>query len=136
MSVDYLRRPDGLGEPLGRYSHVAIGSGSLVAIAGQVGIDAAGTLVGKNMDDQLRQTFVNLGIALHAAGAGYADILKMNTYLAGDHIEEFMAARAKVFADIFPTEVYPPNTLVVIQRLVEPELLVEVEALAIVPSQD
>ncbi|HUZ41540.1 MAG TPA: RidA family protein [Acidimicrobiales bacterium] len=132
MTIRLIRRPKGLGEPLGRYSHVGIGVGNIVAIAGQVGINQDGQLVGPDLPSQLRQAFVNVGAALAAASCDYTDILRMTTYLVNsDLIEEFMNERAKVFTEIFPSGEYPPNTLVIISRLVEPELLIEVEALAV-----
>lgn len=135
MTVTYIRRPEGLGEPLGRYSHVAIARGDLVAIAGQVGVDATGAVVAPTLAGQLRQAFVNLGTALAAAGLGYRDLLKTTTFLVGaDRMEEFMKARTEVFADLIPDENYPPNTLLVVERLVQPELLVEVEGLAVAGS--
>jgi hypothetical protein len=45
-----------------------------------------------------------------------------------------MAARAEVFPRHFPDGVYPPNTLLVVSRLVQPELLVEIEAMAVKPA--
>jgi len=134
MAVQLIRRPPGLGEPLGRYSHVSIGHGDLVAIAGQVGIDPDGHLAGPDLASQAHQAYRNIGIALAAAGCGYDDILKMNTYLvSSDLIPEFMEARATIFAELYPSGQYPPNTLAIVSRLVEEPLLVEVEALAIRP---
>jgi enamine deaminase RidA (YjgF/YER057c/UK114 family) len=46
-----------------------------------------------------------------------------------------MAARTAVFAEIYPEGKYPPNTLVVVSRLVEPAFLVEVDALAFVKAR-
>jgi len=132
LTIRLIRRPEGLGEPLGRYSHVGIGNGDIVAIAGQVGMDQDGQLVGADLQSQLRQTYRNVGTALKAAGCDYVDILRMTTYLvSSDLIEDFMNARATVFAEIFPSGEYPPNTLVIVSRLVEPDLLIEVETLAV-----
>ena len=133
--IRLTRRPTGLGEPLGRYSHLAVGSGDLVAIAGQVGKDAHGRLSGPSLAVQARQAYANLGVALAATGCGYADVLKMTTYLVGaERVDEFMEARREIFSDLYPDSAYPPNTLLIVNRLVEPELVFEVEALAIVPS--
>jgi enamine deaminase RidA (YjgF/YER057c/UK114 family) len=135
VSVEYIRRPDGLGEPLGRYSHVAVGDGRLIAVAGQFGADSNGDGVPGDLTSQTHQVFKNLGHALAAAGASYGDVLRMNTYMVGaEHIPAFMAARTAVFAEIYPDGNYPPNTLVVVSRLVEPAFLVEVDALAFVKS--
>lgn len=134
MSIAYVERPDGLGPPLGRYSHLAVaGPGSLVAVAGQVGLLADGSLAGDGgLQAQVIQTFVNLRAALKAASASPSDVLKTTTYLTDAGLmDDFMVARSKAFTDFYPDENYPPNTLVVVSRLVEPELLVEVEALAL-----
>jgi enamine deaminase RidA (YjgF/YER057c/UK114 family) len=135
MSIRLIRQPPGLGEPLGRYSHVGVGVGGLVAVAGQVGRDENGTLAGADLSSQARQAYRNLGAALAAAGCGFGDVLKMTTYLVSEAlIEEFMAVRGSIFAELYPNGEYPPNTLCIVSRLVEPELLFEVEALAVLAS--
>lgn len=135
MAVELIRQPTGLGAPLGMYSHVAIGSGDLVAVAGQVGLDAQGHLAGPDLESQARQAYENLRIVLAAAGCGYSDVLKMTTYLVRDDlVGEFMNARSLIFAELYPDGGYPPNTLVIVSRLVEPDLLFEVEALAVRPA--
>ena len=60
------------------------------------------------------------------------DIFKTTTYLVGaDNLPEFMTARAAAFREIFADDQFPPNTLLVVARLVEERFLVEVEASAI-----
>ncbi len=60
------------------------------------------------------------------------DIVRLQTFLTrAEDIPGFMKARAEVFPGYFPDGVYPPNTLVVVSRLVRPELLVEIEAMAV-----
>lgn len=136
MTIRLIRRPAGLSEPLGRYSHVGIGNGNIVAIAGQVGMNQNGQLAGLDLQSQLRQTYLNVGTALAAAGCDYGDILRMTTYLvSSDLLEEFMNERATVFTEIFPSGEYPPNTLIIVSRLVEADLLIEVEALAVSTQQ-
>lgn len=131
MSVELIRQPAGLGQPLGRYSHAAHGTGHVVAVAGQVGIDAEGR-VATDFASQVEQAYRNLELALNACSCGVHDILKMTSFLVGEHlIPDFMRARTEVFSRLFPDGDYPPNTLLVVQRLVEPELLFEVEAFAL-----
>ena len=133
---EFIRRPDGLGEPLGLYSHVAVvpAGAKLVVVAGQVGLNADGVAAG-GLEEQTRKAFENLGTALKAGGAEYADLVKTTTLLVGaESIPVFMAARRAVFAEIFPAGIYPPNTLLVISRLVEEGLLVEIEGLAVTRS--
>lgn len=131
MGIEFLRRPAGMAEPLGRYSQIAIARDCDVAyIAGQVGIVEDGSLAGDgSFPAQVKQTFANIGVALGALGVTFADIVKTSTFIvAGQPIEEFMAARTQVFADIFPDAKYPPNTILVVNRLVEERLLIEIEA--------
>lgn len=133
MSVEMITQPAGLGTPLGRYSHVAVArGGEIVAVAGQVGIEASGELAGDgSVGAQARQAFRNIATALAAVGLSPADVFKTTTYLVGaDGLDEFMAARGEAFAELFPDGAYPPNTLLIVARLVEDRFRVEVEALA------
>ena len=63
------------------------------------------------------------------------DVVRFQTFLteAAD-IDRFMAARREVFPLYYPDGAYPPNTLLVVTRLVQPELLVEIEAMAVRPA--
>lgn len=134
MPVEFTRQPAGLGQPLGRYSQIAVATGTqIVSVAGQVGITADGELAGDGgLAAQTWQTFANVATALAAAGLGTGDIFKTTTYLVGSvGMDDFMAARTTAFAEFFPSGQYPPNTLLVVSRLVEARFLVEVEALAI-----
>lgn len=85
MPVEFIRKPDGLGEPLGRYSQISIATGTqIVAVAGQVGITASGELAGHGgLTAQTRQAFQNVATALKSAGLGMQDIFKTTTYLVG-----------------------------------------------------
>ena len=133
MGVEWVRRPEGLGEPLGRYSHISIARGSeLISVAGQVGITADGELAGDGgLSAQTAQAFRNVTTALSSLGLGVRDIFKTTTLLVGnDSVDEFMRARTAIFEELFPDGEYPPNTLLVVPRLVEERLLVEVEAFA------
>ena len=128
-----MRRPDGLSEPLGRYSHVSVArSSELISVAGQVGITAHGELAGDGgLHAQTAQAFRNVMTALASLDLGPRDIFKTSTLLVGDgNVDEFLRARATVFEELFPPGEYPPNTLLVVSRLVEERFLVEVEAFA------
>jgi enamine deaminase RidA (YjgF/YER057c/UK114 family) len=134
MPVEFIRQPPGLGEPLGKYSHVSIATGGqIVTVAGQVGITASGDLAGDGgLTAQTRQAFLNVATALKSAGLGMQDIFKTTTFLVGaGHIPEFMTARTAAFREFFADGQFPPNTLLVIGRLVEERFLIEVEASAI-----
>lgn len=124
----------GLGEPLGLYSHASrVKSGDLVFIAGQVATTPDGAIVGTgDFPAQVRQVFINLGAALESAGATFADVAKFTTFLTRDmDVLDFMKTREEIFREIYPSGKYPPNTLLVISRLVRREFLIEVEAIAV-----
>jgi enamine deaminase RidA (YjgF/YER057c/UK114 family) len=116
------------------YSHGMIApGGELVVVAGQVAADRAGKLVGPgDVVAQTRQAFENVRAVLEAAGSGMQQIVRFQTFLThATDIEGFMQARKELFPAYFPDGVYPPNTILVVSRLVLPELLVEIEATAV-----
>ena len=124
-----------LGPPLGMYSHGMIaGPGELVVVAGQVGM-REGQVVGPgDVGAQTRQALANVDAVLKAAGSSMKDVVRFQTFLtSAADIEGFMAARRVAFPAYFPDGVFPPNTLLVVSRLVHPELLVEIEAMAVRP---
>lgn len=127
----------GLGSPVGLYSHaVPLPAGTtLLAVSGQLSVDGTGESIAPgDFDGQMRQVFQNLATVLAAAGTDLSSLVKMTTYLVEpDHVDDFYRVRAELFADYFPDGVYPGNTLLVIKRLVRPEFLIEIEALAALP---
>jgi 2-iminobutanoate/2-iminopropanoate deaminase len=134
VSVRYSN-PPGMAAPIGMYSQIArlpAGEHDLVFVAGQLSVGASGENVGEgDFRAQMHQVFANLGAALEAEGLGYASIAQMTTYLRGDElIAEFYRVREGLFGDLFPAGAYPPNTLLVISRLVRPEFLIEVQCIA------
>jgi len=125
--------PEGLGKPLGQYSHMTrVKASEYLFIAGQVGVDQNGTVIGgDDFDAQCVQTFANIETALKSAGAGWGNIVQFTTYLVhSQDIPKFMKYRLREFPKMFAGGAYPPNTLLMIDRLVKEELLVEVQAVA------
>jgi 2-iminobutanoate/2-iminopropanoate deaminase len=125
--------PKGFGAPLGMYSHgVVAGPGELVVVAGQVGMGPAGQVAAGDIVAQTKQAFENVRSVIEAGGCSMRDVVRLQTFLtrAGD-IAGFMKARSEIFPAYFPDGVYPPNTLLVIHQLVRPDLLVEIEAIAV-----
>lgn len=120
----------------GDYSTLGLATpGEIVNVAGQMGADSSGAFTAATGADQVKLAFANLGVALAAAGLGFEHVLGFRTYLVGrEMIPEFMQGRKEVFADIYPSGVYPPNTLLIIGGLVEEDALVEIEALAVRPA--
>jgi enamine deaminase RidA (YjgF/YER057c/UK114 family) len=128
-----VHNPEALGAPLGLYSHVASARGTrTVVVAGQVGVDAGGGLVGRDVAAQTRQAYENVTLCLASAGATWADVVKVSTFLtAEDLIDDYFTAREQAFARLFPSRAFPPSTLLIVRGLVRPELLVEIEAIAV-----
>jgi 2-iminobutanoate/2-iminopropanoate deaminase len=125
--------PKGFGRPLGMYSHGMVAKGGeLVIVAGQVGMTADGRVAGDAVGSQTKQALENVRAVVEAAGCTMGDIVRLQTFLTrSEDIAAFMKAREGVFPGYFPDGTYPPNTLLVVSRLVRPELLVEVEAMAV-----
>lgn len=125
--------PKGFGAPLGMYSHGVVASGGeLVVVAGQVGVGTDGRAAGGDVVSQTRQAFENVRMVLEAGGCGMADVIRLQTFLTrAEDIPGFMKARQDIFPEYYPNGGFPPNTLLVVSRLVRPELVVEIEAMAV-----
>jgi enamine deaminase RidA (YjgF/YER057c/UK114 family) len=94
--------------------------------SGQVGIDASGA-VADGWEAQTRLAFENVGRALSAAGAAWADVVKLTFYVVA--VEELAVVRT-VRDEFVDTSRPPTSSLVRVAGLVRPDLLVEVEAVA------
>ena len=122
-----------LGMPLGAYSHVTrVRAQEFLFIAGMVSTDPSGNIIGKNdIDAQAAQTFDNIRATLESAGASWKNVVQFTTYLVDAKlIEGFMTYRKREFPRLFSGAPYPPNTLLIIDRLVREEFLIEVQAIA------
>lgn len=115
------------------YSHVAVASGTrTVYIAGQVANDETGATVGVgDLAAQTEQVLRNLGRALEAAGASFADVVKITTYVV-DYKPEQRAIISKARTPFFAGRTPPASTLVGVQALAAPEWLIEIEAIAVI----
>lgn len=121
--------PDGVA-PAAAYSHVVMGTGRFVAIAGQLALDEDGKLVGAgDPAAQAHQIFENLRRCLAAAGAGFDDVVKL-TFFVTDmaHMPAIRAARDAYI----PADRLPAASAVQVAALVRPEFLMEIEAYAVV----
>ena len=120
--------PKTLHRPGGVYSHtVRVPADSeWLVIAGQIGIDAQGRLA-SGARAQSEQVFRNILAALDAHGMSREDLVKTNVYLTDSrYIGDYRAARSAVLGD----ECAPASTLVIIDGLASPDMLVEIEAWA------
>jgi enamine deaminase RidA (YjgF/YER057c/UK114 family) len=129
-----IHNPDGLGKPLGQYSQITRvrNASEWLFIAGQLATDVAGNIVGADdFDAQCAQIFRNIEAALKSAGAGWKNLVQFTTYLVhSQDIPKFMAFRKREFPKLFPDGKYPPNTLLMIDRLVGEPFLIEVQPIA------
>lgn len=133
-TVFRIFNPDTMAKPTAGYSHVAeVTDGKLVYVAGQVAIDRSGNLVGK--DDfrmQVQQVFENLKAAVEASGGSFHDVIKLNYYCA-ESVDPAQVPVVREIRDKYVNTANPPvSTFVVVKRLVRPEWLIEVEAVAVV----
>jgi len=134
MSADVrFTSPDGLSKPTG-YSHVVAASGgTTVYISGQVAFDAAGNVAGEgDHRRQAEQVFANLQIALAAAGASFEQVVKVTYFVVGLTRDVTLALR-EVRSGFLSAEHPPASTLIAVAGLVDPRLLIEVEAIAVIP---
>jgi enamine deaminase RidA (YjgF/YER057c/UK114 family) len=124
---------DALGAPLGQYHHMTrVKASEFLFIAGMLSSSADGKVVGDgDFDAQCLQVFKNIDIALKSAGAGWGNVVQFTTYLVhSQSIPKFMEFRIREFPRMFPDGKYPPNTLLMIDRLVNEKFLVEVQTIA------
>lgn len=131
MTVE-LRNVDGRPEPP-HYSQISIATGDrLIHIAGQVGTDEHGRVVSGGLAAQAERALLNVGLALDAAGASEGDLVKLTVYVAGWDQSKFAELGAGLLAARearpFPSV---PVTLLGVQSLFEPDMLVEIDGVAV-----
>lgn len=125
-----LRVP-GLAQPISHYTD-AVRFGDLLLVSGCAPLDAAGALVGtSDVVMQAQQVLTNLSLVLRAAGASFADVLKVTVYMLD------ITARTevdKVRREYFGTA-RPASTLIEVSRLAIPGMLIEIDAIAGLPAR-
>lgn len=126
----FLNPPD-VHTPVGAYSHTAVvpSGTNLLFVSGQVGVRPDGSIPA-SLAEQAEQVFQNLRGCLAAHGAGMESVVKLTTYLvSGQDIQAMREIRLKHFGAHRPA-----STAVFIPQLVNPALLLEVEAVAVMPK--
>jgi len=121
--------PPGLSTPA-TYSHI-VRTGKTLYIAGQVGANAEGKVVGPGMAQQLEQVLKNLAIALESQGANYSHITRITIYTTD--VDAFRAPDAAAIRAKYFGANRPASTLVGVTRLASLEYKVEIEATAELP---
>jgi enamine deaminase RidA (YjgF/YER057c/UK114 family) len=115
------------------YTHVVeVTAGRPVYIAGQVALDPSGAIVGPgDIRIQARQVFDNLQTALQGVGAGFEQVVKLTYYL----VDATQLPVVREIRDQYVNTQQPPaSTAVEVRRLVQEDLLIEVEAVAVIAS--
>ncbi|TDU02641.1 reactive intermediate/imine deaminase [Streptomyces sp. 846.5] len=129
--MQHFTRPEGM-PPVNGYSHAVAAAGTVVAVSGQVPLDAEGRVVGEgDVAAQVRQVFRNLQTALRAAGAELEDVVKLTVFLTDmADLPAFRQARDE-FLD---PQRLPASSLVQVAGLVHPAFRAEIDALAVIPA--
>lgn len=124
-------RIEKLGPPVSHYTD-AVQFGNLLFVSGMVSVDSQGHVLHKgDVAAQTRKIFDNMKLLLETAGAGFKDVLKVTLYLR--NIED----RPKVnpVRQEFFGAARPASTLVEVNKLIDPDLLIEIEAVVGLPQQ-
>ena len=123
--------PEGAPAPVGPYVQVTVAppGGKIVCCSGAVALAEDGSVVGEgDIVAQTRQTLENLRLALEAAGATFDDVVKINSYVTDFSLfPQIAPVRAEYLKEPFPA-----STTVEVSALIFPELMIEIEAIAIV----
>jgi enamine deaminase RidA (YjgF/YER057c/UK114 family) len=116
---------EALGKPVGPYSHVArVKSAETLYIAGMLA-------PGGSFEKQCAGVYAQIEEALRSAGAGWRNVVQFTTYLVhSQDIAAFYRWREQNYPKMFPDGKYPPNTLLIIDRLVQEQFLLEVQTVA------
>jgi enamine deaminase RidA (YjgF/YER057c/UK114 family) len=123
-SID-IHNVESLGKPLGQYSHLTrVKASEYLFIAGMLA-------PGEDFETQCTGVFGQIEQALKSAGASWGNVVQFTTYLVhSQDIPKFMQWRLARFPGMFANGAYPPNTLLVIDRLVQEQFVVEVQTVA------
>jgi len=133
LAVEYLR-PRGLfSSPMFSQLTTVI-EGKLIFVSGQVSWDDKGNVLhASDLRAQTRQTFENMKIALAAAGATFDNVLKFNIYVVNLDREKWKIV-GEERARFINRERAPANTMVGVPSLVLDDLMIEIEAIAVIPD--
>ena len=112
---------------------VDLGKSTMLILSGQVALDKSGQLVGKDdISAQIQQVFTNIKNIVEAAGGNMNDVVKLNYYM----IDVSQVQVLRSIRDKFVNTIHPPaSTLVQVSKLFRDDILVEIEATAVIPKK-
>lgn len=127
--------PENMFKPV-PYDHVAIGTGSRhIHVAGQISRDGNANLIATgDLTGQVAQVLRNTALGLAGAGASFADVVRLRFYLKNyspDQIGAFIAGIEQVAEELELPTPLPPLSCIGVDFLFEPDVLVELEAYAV-----
>jgi enamine deaminase RidA (YjgF/YER057c/UK114 family) len=125
MAEIKISNVEALGKPVGPYSHVArVKAAETLYIAGMLA-------PGDTFEAQCAAVYAQIEKALQSAGAGWGNVAQFTTYLVhSQDIARFYRWREQNYPKMFPDGKYPPNTLLIIDRLVQEQFLIEIQTVA------
>lgn len=127
--------PDRVNKPKTYSQVVKVNGGTMIFTSGIVANDVDGNIIGKgDLKAQVKQAFENLKIVLAAAGAEFTDVVKMTYYVVNYKPEQIPMIR-EVRANYLPTENPPASTLVGVAALFQVDVLIEIEAVAVISKK-
>lgn len=131
-----ILNPSGVCEPLGLYNHaLSVDSNKLLFLSGQVAVDCDEQLVGRNdIRRQTQQVLENISNILEGAKVSFHNVVKLTVYLTRPQdVPGYAQTRSDFFLNVYPNRDYPAATLVIVQQLLDPDWLIEVDAIAAMP---
>ncbi|MBC6491808.1 endoribonuclease L-PSP [Flavihumibacter stibioxidans] len=135
-SFVHFRNPTSVSPAKG-YSHsveVDLGNSKMIVISGQIALDNKGNLIGKNnLAEQTEQVFTNINNIVTESGGTMDNVIKIGIFMTDiTQVQVMRDVRNKFFNHLKP----PTSTLVQVCKLVRDDLLIEIEATAIIPKKD
>ena len=127
MAEIKITNVEALGKPVGPYSHLArVKGGETLYIAGMLA-------PGETFEAQCSAVYGQIEKALQSAGGGWGNVVQFTTFLVhSQDIARFYRWREREYPRMFADGRYPPNTLLVIDRLVQEQFLIEIQTIAVV----
>jgi len=122
--------PEGLVQSRVYSQVIETQGGRTVYIAGQVAWDADGNVVGDDLQGQAQKVFANLKTAVEAVGGTVADLVKVTIYVV-NYQQEHRQTILTALNDYLDSEKRPVSTLLGVQSLARPDLLIEIDAIAV-----
>lgn len=125
MAEIRISNVEAIGKPVGPYSHIArVKGGETIYIAGMLA-------PGDTFEAQCAAVYAQIEQALKSQGAGWRNVAQFTTFLVhSQDIAKFYKWREQNYPRMFPDGKTPPNTLLIIDRLVQEQFLIEIQTIA------